>query len=125
MKKIALLLVLATQAAGAWAAWVQVGASEDAVFYVDTESIVRDGQLRRFWALDDFRRKQKDDELSARVLEEIDCEARRRRFLAGSDHDGPMGTGKVLVRYDKPGDWRPIGERTTGEIKLQFVCTRP
>ena len=54
----------------AWAEWVLVAKSERGVFfYIDPASIRREGNLRKFWKLADFKDRDKSGYMSVEDLE--------------------------------------------------------
>jgi hypothetical protein len=92
-----LLPVAWLAAAPAWAsAWVSVGESETAAYYMDPEVMRADGVQRRVWRLFDYKEKQANGVQSGKALLEINCSEGSYRYLRTVYYAGSMGQGKVL-----------------------------
>jgi len=77
-------------------AWVAVGESESASYYLDPDTIHVDGPRRRVWRLFDYKEKQASGVRSGKALIEIDCQADTYRYLRTTYYSEPQGRGKVL-----------------------------
>jgi hypothetical protein len=77
-------------------AWVAVGESESASYYLDPDTIHIDGARRRVWRLFDYKEKQASGVRSGKALIEIDCQADTYRYLRTTYYSEPQGRGKVL-----------------------------
>jgi len=111
----------------AWAVnWVKVDSSVDGerTFYVDSDSIRKDGNLRKAWEIQDLKKRNKDGEMSRRMRVEYDCKNERSRILAFSTHSEGMARGEILFSASQVGSWREIPPGTIGELYLKFVCSR-
>lgn len=108
----------------AWAEWVNVGATEDATFYLDPVTIRKDGDLRGVSVGQDMKQQGKDGEMSGRGSYVFDCKDERFRVLSASWHSEPMGGGKILSSESDPGDWNPIAPGTANKAMFNFVCAR-
>ena len=117
-----LLAALMVASASVWAEWVRWDESDNAVFYYDSKTIIRDGNLRRVWRLDDFKQRNKDGELSFRALVEYDCTEKRRRILSRSTHSESMARGKILFSPDGVSEWGYIPPGSISERLLKIVC---
>ena len=123
MKKLFLVCLLML-AGSAWAEWVVYTNNDEATFYFDPSTIRKDGNLRRVWELHDFRRRDKDGEMSLRTRQEYDCKQERQRFLGGSTHSEPMAGGKPLRTAGESNDWDGVAPGTVGERMLNLVCAK-
>jgi hypothetical protein len=118
----AMLLLVAGQVR---AEWEKVAEIEQTVFYLDPATIQVKGHLRRVWQLRDWKVKNKDEPLSARILREYDCKDARNRVLAVTEFAGPMATGTRLRSSGfAPAQWEQIERNTAGAIMLERVCSR-
>jgi hypothetical protein len=121
MKKLLLVLLLVTNSA--WAEWVKISETEDAVFYIDPTTLRKSGNLRRIWAFEDIK-KSIDGMLSSRSRDEYDCKNERHRSLAFSAYSASMLKGKTLGSSDSETEWQDIPPNTPRETTLRFVCSR-
>jgi hypothetical protein len=124
--KGALLLGAAILAAApAWAAWTAFGEDDaKATWYVDAESIHSTGSVRQVWAIKDMEQPEIDFDLSARLLYEIDCQARRERLLQYQYFRGRMGGGEPTRGGMMFGDWMAVAPGTVGSGIIKAVCNR-
>ena len=65
-----------------------------------------------------------DFDLSARLLYEIDCQARRERLLQYQYFRGRMGGGEPTRGGMMFGDWMAIAPGTVGSSLSKAVCNR-
>lgn len=120
--KKTLLLALLLVTSSAWAGWVQVTQTDSSDFYIDPETIRRDGNLVRVWQIAELKQRDKDGELSRRSRMEYDCKQERRRSLSLSTHSEPMAGGKTLESFTPDGSWREIPPDSAGSDILKIVC---
>jgi hypothetical protein len=92
---LAAAVLLAALAPPAWA-WVSVGESEAAAYYMDPEVMRADAAQRRVWRLFDYKEKQANGVQSGKALIEIHCTEGSYRYLRTIYYAGAMGQGKVL-----------------------------
>ncbi|HKQ34469.1 MAG TPA: surface-adhesin E family protein [Nitrospiraceae bacterium] len=77
------------------------------------------------WVVAEFKQAQiqgSQTVWSLKLQYEFDCRgdrARIRTVVAMSDH---MGTGKVLAKEAKPGEWKPVGHTTDRAAMLNMAC---
>ncbi len=122
--RIILCLLLVLAAAPARADWVKLSESSGATFYFDRDSISKDRNFRRVWALTDLKQRNKGGEMSRRVQYEYDCMAGRVRFLSGSSHADPMGKGGTLYSKNDPDNWDNVRPNSPLEQIFRLACTR-
>jgi hypothetical protein len=122
----ALLLAVAVSAAApVWSGWTALG--EDgakAVWYVDAEAIRTSGAVRQVWTLKDMEQPVIDFDLSARLLYEVDCQARRERLVQYQYFRGRMGSGEPTRGGMMFGDWMAVAPGTVGSSIIKAVCNR-
>ncbi|OUV02631.1 MAG: hypothetical protein CBC42_07640 [Betaproteobacteria bacterium TMED82] len=95
--------------------------ADGTVFYIDRDSIKKEGSLLRVWELQDLKEKGPLDEKSRRVLVEYDSKAERRRVLSFSFHAEQMGAGVTLKADQTPGKWTMIAPNTTASVAFQVA----
>lgn len=127
MRKTILMLLLAAISSGAMAEWVWVWISTDGEkWYIDPQTIKKDGNLRRGWVLINEPAADKDfGSLSNRALVAFDCKGERSSVLQISYHSEPMARGRLIDSFTfKDDDWHYNAPGTAGEAILKIVCSK-
>ena len=102
--------------------WMRATEGADGtVFYIDRDSIKKEGSLIRVWELQDLKSKGPLDEKSRRVLVEYDTKNDRRRVLSFSFHGDQMGAGITLKADQTPGKWTMVAPNTTAAVVFQVA----
>lgn len=102
--------------------WMRATEGADGtVFYIDRDSIKKEGSLIRVWELQDLKSKGPLDEKSRRVLVEYDTKNDRRRVLSFSFHGEQMGAGITLKADQTPGKWTMVAPNTTAAVVFQVA----
>lgn len=123
MKKL-FLICLMLQAGSAWAEWVFVAESNGGFIWIDPATIRKDGSMRRFWILTNFKKPLKDGSLSSQDRSEFDCTQERYRYFYTSLHSEPMAGGKITATDQATEPWLEIPPRTPAETILKIVCAK-
>ena len=95
--------------------------ADGTVFYIDRDSIKKEGSLIRVWELQDLKGKGPLEEKSRRVLVEYDSKNERRRVLSFSFHGESMGAGVTLKSDQTPGKWTMVAPNTTAAVVFQVA----
>ena len=95
--------------------------ADGTVFYIDRDSIKKEGNLIRVWELQDLKAKGPLEEKSRRVLVEYDSKNERRRVLSFSFHGESMGAGVTLKSDQTPGKWTMVAPNTTAAVVFQVA----
>jgi hypothetical protein len=102
--------------------WMKATEGADGtVFYIDRDSIKKEGNLLRVWELQDLKDKGPLEEKSRRVLVEYDAKSERRRVLSFSFHIESMGAGVTIKADQTPGKWTLIVPNTTAAVVFQVA----
>ena len=102
--------------------WMKATEGADGtVFYIDRNSIKKEGNLLRVWELQDLKEKGPLEEKSRRILVEYDCKNERRRVMSFSFHAEQMGAGLTLKGDQTPGKWNLMVPNTTGSVVFQVA----
>ena len=102
--------------------WMKATEGADGtVFYIDRDSIKKEGNLIRVWELQDLKAKGPLEEKSRRVLVEYDSKNERRRVLSFSFHGESMGAGVTLKSDQTPGKWTMVAPNTTAAVVFQVA----
>ena len=118
------LLLLASQPA--YAEWQRVTTTDSGIIYVDDGTIKRNGPIRSFWSLLDYRTPQKAQRgayfVSTRTHMEMDCRKELVHILQFSMHSGPMLTGEIVDSQGVMREWQTIPPDTPLVALFKFVC---
>ena len=102
--------------------WMKATEGADGtVFYIDRDSIKKEGSLIRVWELQDLKTKGPLEEKSRRVLVEYDSKNERRRVLSFSFHGESKGAGVTLKSDQTPGKWTMVVPNTTAAVVFQVA----
>ena len=123
MKKLC-LVGLMMLAGSAWAEWVIYQKSEKVTQFYDPATILKDGNIRQVWQLQNLARSLQNGATSFRMLREYDCNNARWRSLAIYTHTGPMAGGTVLETTGEDNNWNGIRPDTIAEVLLDLVCVQ-
>jgi len=120
---IALLMLISCSA---WADWVYISESSNGgKFYIDPETIRKDGNMRKVWELQNYSSKDKYGVSSLKTRYEYDCKKERYQSLTISLHSETMARGTTIqVKTFPDGDWTDIAPNTIVDTILQIVCAR-
>ena len=119
---LTLLLMLATPLAHA--DWTKATEDDEAVHYIDSATLAKDGNLRSIGTMQDLKRRGKQGEMSRQARWEYDCTQKRGRLLSFSLHSGPMATGQTLASGHTPRELTFITPGSTGEALYKIACGR-
>ena len=123
MKKLC-LVGLMMLAGSAWAEWVVYQKSEKVTQYYEPDTILKDGNMRQVWQLQNLARSLQNGATSFRMLREYDCNKARWRSLAIYTHTEPMAGGAVLETAGEDSNWNGIRPDTIAEVLLDLVCVQ-
>jgi hypothetical protein len=119
-----LLVLLAPHAAQA--EWQKVTTTDSGIIYVDDGTIKRNGPIRSFWSLLDYRTPQKAQRgayfVSTRTHMEMDCRKEMVQILQFSMHCGPMLTGEIIDSQGVMREWQTIPPETPLVALFKFIC---
>ena len=129
MKKILLVLLLATLTVTAHAEWTRIEhPSKEFVLYVENDTLVRpDATSVKLWHLVDYAAPQNLDGrafLSMKARDEYDCSRAMRRDLMHLWHQANMADGALLKAAYKPGPWTAPAAGSTEDILMQLACPK-
>ncbi len=121
-------VLLALQHATVCAApnWETVTKSDQGVFAIDASSITREGAVRKFTTMLDYRQTQTTAEgkayLSTLSQVQLDCAQRVARIVNLSYLSGKAGSGSLVYRETIIRDWMPIVPTSPIEQLAKKVC---
>jgi hypothetical protein len=119
---LATLLTPVAQAAD----WSSIGLYEQGTFYIDRDSLIREGTTRKVWTMLDYRQPQTSHQgkpyRSSRSLLQFDCRDHRVKTLSLSRHTGARLQGDTLTSEGVIADWQPIPADTPMAKMAWVVC---
>ena len=110
------------------AEWQRVTTTDSGIIYVDDGTIKRNGPIRSFWSLLDYRTPQKAQRgaffVSTRTHMEMDCRKELVHILQFSMHSGPMLTGEIIDSQGVMREWQTIPPDTPLVALYKFICNK-
>ena len=128
MNKIVFMVVLVLVSRTALAEWVKVGGNENLTTYIDPSSMGKDDNIVRVWGIVDLKDAKKEETgksfLSAKSLQEYDCQAEQIRKITLSFFSANMGAGEVVHAYSDSDKWKwtPVAHGTIVETMWKSAC---
>lgn len=113
-------LAIATQTAND--RWRLIGQSSSMRFYLDPETLVRDGDIRRVRELQDLDAADPDGVRSRVYLNEYDCRNQMHRLGQMQSFTGPMLQGERRFDVKEMGYWRKIPGGSAFAQVYRRVC---
>jgi hypothetical protein len=129
VKRLLLITFLLLSSGPTYAEWVATVQNDQAgvTIYIDSDTILRKGDLVNVWELIDYKAIQTmagTSYLSARVQREYDCTRDLQRTLALTKLSGNMGTGKVILTNSDRQKWEPVDPGSIGKSLWKFACNK-
>lgn len=109
------------------AEWVKVASTQDddAVFYVSSESIVKNGKYRTAWEVINHSHGTREGYISAKAQQEYDCTSMRVRLLYASLHSEEFGQGQtILIVPNTPLKWQTMPENSVAKYTRDYICNK-
>lgn len=130
--RVVLSTLVLLAATSAWADLTKVAEVSDTVYYVDPESVSKQGNVYRASVIHDYAKPEPGGVRSRRVLYEIDCAAERLRSLSATEHSEPMAQGKSVNSWERESEWMYVAPITGSNIPsrtpyrpmVKFACSR-
>ena len=92
--------------------WAAVGLFDQGTFYIDRDSIAREGETRKVWTMLDYRQPKTNSHgqayRSTRSLQQIQCKTQQVKTLSLAFYKGTRGAGDVLSSEGVIQEWQPI-----------------
>jgi len=119
-----LFLALLFVSGSALAEWrFLVENAKDDMYYIDLETIRKDGNMRTFWSKTESKSRGKDGTISYREKLEIDCKKEGVRILAIATFAEPNLRGTMIFQGDFPNaPFDAIAPGTIDNTFMRLVC---
>lgn len=117
-----MLLVVCCSASAEWQYWT--GSDDGREFYVDSQSLEKNGDTRKFWVLENYPTAD-EGVLSTITLFEIACIKKRKRSLQQYWYTEHFGGGdSITPKLKFPGDWRFAAPGTVLAEMIRLSCKK-
>ena len=115
-----------------YADWVNVGGKIERgltvyTAYLDTDSILRKGNVVTLWALFDYMTIQSivgGPWLSSKTRRQYDCLEETVQLLGYMTFTGNMGSGEAVYSNSEQSEWEPITPDSIDQKVWDIVCNR-
>lgn len=133
MKRRLLITLVLLSSGPAYAEWVSVGEKVEEgltvyTVYLDPDTISRNGDVVKVWALMDFKTIQTEPlppHLSVKSQREFDCTEERVRLLALTAFTGNMGSGNKVYSYsDSKDQGTPVEPGSVAQGLWKVACNK-
>lgn len=122
LKSALLVLLLISVSSIAKANWTEVTQTDTATFFIDWNSIRKEGNMRTYWWMLNYK-KNEDGVYSARVRSTIDCKKETYLDLDFTTFPLPNLEGKP-GRGAPPGTWSHIPPGTVIQTLSLVACSK-
>lgn len=105
------------------ASWVPLFKTNSGTHYfVDTDSIQKDGNSVTFWEKVNYGKRDPDGALSDKSQWIINCKTRESSLRYMVLYDDYDNDGRVIFNGKMSGKWNPIVPETAGDEKRRQLC---
>lgn len=111
----------------AYAEWLKVATTIDnnSAFYVDSDSIRINGNLRTAWELVNESNPTNQGYKSIKANQEYNCKSNQLRMLYASTHSEMNGKGKTIkVTEGLPSPWQTLPEGSVAAYTRDYICNK-
>ena len=127
MKKLLILLFSFLISFNSYGEWVFVTSDVDNVnfYYVDNESIIKNGRYLYYWELHDYGKSLLETQvlMSAKMYKEVDCQMKKFKVLSDSYYSNQMGNGNLVHQSDEADtEWTFTALGNIDEMLITFSC---
>ena len=93
-------------------------------YFIDTQSMMFNGNEVSFWAKVNYKVRNKYGDLSSKEQWTMNCRTKESNLMYMTSYSDFDNRGKINGSYKVPVDWSPIPPDTTAEEILKFVCKK-
>ena len=128
MHKLILAVLLVMVCSNAMAEWVKVGTNGNQTTYVAPPLTDKSEKIVKMWGLVDLKEAKKEEAgksfLSAKALQEYDCQTPQVRKITLSFYSGNMGEGEVVHTYMDAEKWKwtPVAAGSFIDSMWKMAC---
>ena len=125
--KFCLIAFVMMIASPVWAGWEYVDTEIESrrQYFLDFETLRKDGNIRKIWQLINFPKADEYGALSTRGRVEFDCKNETGQTLSFTVFSEQFANGKVLLQNNTASSKRDIAPETVSWTLLQKVCKAP
>ncbi len=104
--------------------WVFVVKNSENNYFVDTNSIKRNGNSVTFWKKVNLNKRDSGGSLSAKLLMTANCRTRENTVREVVTYDDEDARGLVLVNVEIKTNWEKVDRDKLNLALYNFVCKR-
>ena len=127
MKKLLLIftllfstLMFSTPSYGEWTKMLE---TNERNYYVDIDSIRKQGGYIYFWQLSDYFKPSPSGRLSGKIYKQVDCKLFRIKVLSDQYYNERMGRGPIASYSNEPDkNWRYPSPNSINEKIQNIIC---
>ena len=125
MKNIIVIIIAVFPLFSHASRWVEVDGSDEARFYVDTQTIQKSGNSVTYWEKNNYFKRDEFGDLSRKINATINCRTKERKLLYLMTYDDFDNGGKLTSSITPPKqDWKPIAPETVAESIMKYLCRK-
>lgn len=128
MRKVILMMLLATVSSSAMAEWVEAGSNGGSTSYANPATIQNSDTRVKMWRLKNYGLPKVflgNTVMSDKEQNEYDCKAVQHRLLYVSFHSEKYGKGDVVFRDSYPdAEWQIVEPDSIGEELWKIAAAR-
>jgi hypothetical protein len=122
--KSVIFLILTMLSCSASAAWTQFSETNERVYFVDLDTLKKEGTTRIFWRLTNYKTRNKFGDLSGRRKELLDCTKEATQTLSFASFSEPFAGGMSTSTLNPAPEWNHIPPNTVDDTLMRLVCSR-
>ena len=123
LAKIFFMMMILTSHS-AFAAWTQFSETNERVYFVDLDTLKKEGNTRIFWRLTNYKTRNKFGDLSGRRKELLDCTKEATQTLSFASFAEPFAGGMSTSTLNPAPEWTHIPPNTVDDTLMRLVCSR-
>jgi len=103
--------------------WILIGKSDlGDEFFLDKNSIQKNGDIINFWRRQNFASKTDDGNFSSKVQASINCQTSEQLTRSMIFYDKKNNLGKITKNFTVNDSWKPIPSGAVSWYFMQQVC---
>lgn len=122
-----LAITVALISGTAHADWIEIGKGSDGIYYVDPQSIRRNGNFAKMWYLTNYPAPVQVGRItfsSAKYQSEYDCYEETERGRSHLAYSGYMGEGTLVYSNADEKKWTPLPPGSIGLTLWKIACAK-
>lgn len=122
--RIIMYLLFALATVPAWAEWAVVGETNNSDFYIDHETIRKNGNFHTVVIMLDHRLMNNTGAMSSRAFMVYDCKLKRSRVLSLSTYTLPKLGGEKIFSGSVDENWEKVPAKSITHSIFEIICAK-